>query len=592
VKSPVLAKAEEELREEQKNFRQALTLACARGGASAAQLQEFMDVLGPFLKPGLFQALPTAEHLLRVELEGVAKKVEEEKKKEREGKQLHLAGDAAQDLRGRSVFLTTAQFGTESQLLDIQFPSGSMDSARLFNINNGIFARAGGSSLIDSYHSDSVAYHLKYGRTLLSILFLPDVCHRVDGILDVMLESMKCIVDLVSCLVNLFSSINRKWISGFEKKLKDEKYVYRKFPSPGQTRAWTGSYRVLEWCFEYLNPVAEYVRATYDSKKDPSAKFSDMHKMVTSNQWDDTKFVVVWLLRYCADLVAAIMKWQGRDVLAHEVFGTASQFLDFFNFEKASFRDDNTFRQYVLLSDDKKGDLYSYYKDSVRDKKWVKDGLIIAVMAGRNQFMKNWGVFSRVNGDEEFSLSIDEEGDVFQRPQLSFFALCSVLNPRERFNQLPPSRDLFDDAIPWEIDDLKKDKIYEQLVNYMKDDSIGLMGMNGDIKLFWKSLSMDLQLNAKYGLLSIFALRCLDVPVGSAEVERAVSAYNKVVTSDRLSLSDENIRHYVFIYANGNVKKKEQNEKRRNSQVKKQKSKSDDRFYAMSDDSFWPKPLT
>ena len=64
----------------------------------------------------------------------------------------------------------------------------------------------------------------------------------------------------------------------------------------------------------------------------------------------------------------------------------------------------------------------------------------------------------------------------------------------------------------------------------------------------------------------------------SAEVERAVSAYNAICTTDRLALSNDNIRDYVMLYAN-NPDRKEKNTKRAETRAKVQKEKAKERQY-------------
>jgi hypothetical protein len=53
--------------------------------------------------------------------------------------------------------------------------------------------------------------------------------------------------------------------------------------------------------------------------------------------------------------------------------------------------------------------------------------------------------------------------------------------------------------------------------------------------------------------LAAYALRTLDVPVSSADAERAFSSYNKLVCSSRLSLSDDSIRVLHSAAWNGDI---------------------------------------
>jgi hypothetical protein len=64
-----------------------------------------------------------------------------------------------------------------------------------------------------------------------------------------------------------------------------------------------------------------------------------------------------------------------------------------------------------------------------------------------------------------------------------------------------------------------------------------------------------------------------------AEVERAVSAYNRIVTFDRTNLKDERISQFLKIYCNANVQRKEKNLKRSQKSYMKQKEKGENRDY-------------
>jgi hypothetical protein len=145
--------------------------------------------------------------------------------------------------------------------------------------------------------------------------------------------------------------------------------------------------------------------------------------------------------------------------------------------------------------------------------------------------------------------------------------------------------EIFKNGISWDIeeDDLKT--IHDQLRVFLKDASLNY-AESTDVRLFWVTLG-DSQ-RVKYGKLARFAKRCLDTPGGSAEVERSVSIYNQIVTSDRTRLSDERIQEYVKIYANGNKERQEKNDKRARNNLVAQKKKAEDRIYQLDDNAFKP----
>ena len=267
-------------------------------------------------------------------------------------------------------------------------------------------------------------------------------------------------------------------------------------------------------------------------------------------------------------------KGQGK----HTIFPTVLGLLEWMNYSNEELKGD-LFQSQVLMDNEA---LIKAYKGA-NDKKWVKGGLVNAIGAGRVQLLKNWGIFERDVGAKEWNLTIDEHGDVFRKEQLSFYAICSVLDPRSRDLQLPPARSLFFEAFPWKIDDERKGQVYDQLVIYLKDPALALPD-DGDLNLFWESLEQKSR--AKYGKLARFALRCLSVPGSSAEVERAVSSYNNIVTNDRVRLSDDCARDYVTVYTN-NPDRKEKNAKRSESMRKAQKKRQ--REYELDFKAFKPR---
>lgn len=292
----------------------------------------------------------------------------------------------------------------------------------------------------------------------------------------------------------------------------------------------------------------------------------------------------MWALQYSQDIVVMVMSFQSRIIsTVQEVFPQVSGLLAFMDHTEERLKSREGFKTLVLMDDE---ELHSAYKDC-QDKAWVKDGIVAAIVGGRNQLLKNWGSFKlKANGDPlELHLEVSREGDVFRKPQLSFFALASLLDPRKRASQTPPSKALFLDGIPWDIEDNKIDTIIKQWGIYLIDDSLSLPE-DGNLRLFWSSLERS---NRKqYGVLSRFAIRVLNVPAGSAEVERAVSAYNNIVTEDRASLGDERARDYVMIYAN-NPRRKEKNARRAARNLERQKKKKDERLYIWKSGAFEPK---
>lgn len=557
-----------------------LAMATAAGGASVPQMGHFVHLLKKWLNPAIVTHLPNDPYaIMQKGLPLAAAAVEREASDERRGYQHHLSGDAATDNRGRSVYLTTTEFGGgKSQLVDIAFPVSSLDAKVVGEINSRVIAAMGGNAKVDTYHHDSAAYMVKWGKTLDSTYTLDcgDVVHRLDGAMDRMFESSTELKLVVSCLNNLLCSSHRGFVQGFSNFVQT-KYEFRKYPSPGETRAWTGTYRVLEWCFLYLDLLVEYVGDTFPRTPDPSEKFKEFYEFACDEQRRlEFRLLLVWYLQYCADFVVWIMQLQSRIVpCAQSIFGAILSMLDFTVHSKDTLRSKEFFQSRILLGD--KGLQAAY--STVINKKKVKEVMVTAVDAAGVQLAKNFGVFTRKIGVDSWTVEFTCEGDAIGSKQIIFYAICSALDMRDRTLQIPPAREMFD-QIPWDITPASLDGIHQQLSALLKDAAIALP-LDGDLRGFYRSLEMSKR--SAYGKVARFALRCLDVPGGSAEVERAVSAYNRIVTTDRTRLSDENIRNYVMIFANGNAERKRHNEQRSADSLVAQKKKKDDREFNIED---------
>jgi hypothetical protein len=582
-KRPSVGTTKEQLLELQADLAEAVAL----GGLSFLQLEPIIALLKKWL-PGVASKLPLDVYaILDRGLPIASAKVEEEAARARVGFQLHLSGDAATDERDKSVFLTTAEFdGGRSQLLDVAFPSDSLNHVSLGNLNMKIIARVGGYEKVDTYHHDGVSYGIKYGNEHLGgtyTRFLTDPCHRLDGVLDAMLASSVPMQAIISCLNNIFKSTNRSFKGEFSSYLDEQGLVLLKYPSPGETRAWTGQYRVLEWLYMYYDHLARFILQRFPHMKDPSTKMIELKEFFQNDaQCNDFKIVLVWFLQYTADLVTPIVSLQSRTIASvHTVFPTLIGLLSFMNYSNAELKERVFFREQVLMDDEL---LLTAYNNA-RDKSWVKDGIVNAIGHGRIQLIKNWGDVEKVITQDSWVLKFDDEGDSIFPDQVAFYAIAAALDPSNRTVQVPPERDFFLKTIKWNISGDEKDAILDQLRVFVKDGSV-VANDATDIRLFWSSLGQSQR--SKYGKLSRFAKRVLDTPGGSAEVERAVSIYNRVVTWDRSRLSDARVRDLVMIYANGNSKRQEKNDKRARKNLEAQKKKKASRAYQLNDQAFKP----
>lgn len=144
-----------------------------------------------------------------------------------------------------------------------------------------------------------------------------------------------------------------------------------------------------------------------------------------------------------------------------------------------------------------------------------------------------------------------------KQPSWSFFEAARIFDPRLVSSHDGLSHDIARyKAVPWLAKDASNHKLLEEWTIYVAQGQADLVGYavcdassveHFDITRYWIDKRTSLP------LLSAHALRALDVPVSSADVERAFSAYKKLVCPSRLALCDESVRVLHSAAWNGDI---------------------------------------
>ena len=112
------------------------------------------------------------------------------------------------------------------------------------------------------------------------------------------------------------------------------------------------------------------------------------------------------------------------------------------------------------------------------------------------------------------------------------------------------------ESIPWLTKDMNNQKLLEEWSIYVAQGQAELQAYinvdsnnveHFDISRYWNDRRASLP------LLTGHAERVLNVPVSSADAERAFSSYNKLVSSSRPNLADESIRVLHSASWNGDI---------------------------------------
>lgn len=156
------------------------------------------------------------------------------------------------------------------------------------------------------------------------------------------------------------------------------------------------------------------------------------------------------------------------------------------------------------------------------------------------------------------STSLSIKNYIGKQSSWSFFEAARVFDPR-RLSGGPDavSRDIaVYKAIPWLRNDMDDQRLLEDWSIYVTQDQSDLKQYSNvdgnstevfDISRYWHDRRASLP------RLTRHALRTLDVPVTSADAERAFSSYNKLVCYSRLSLSDESVKVLHSAAWNGDI---------------------------------------
>ena len=256
-------------------------------------------------------------------------------------------------------------------------------------------------------------------------------------------------------------------------------------------------------------------------------------------------------------------------------------------------------------------------------KRPVKKSITAAMLAGRKQLRKNFGVIERAVVDRSveppFIVDLDKKlthrdrvcmedaaaregaddqateqrwtlnpwktdadfesqeyvvGDSSGKDSMLFYWIAELADVYAKDDYaLKPSRDMFYHCVPWDYTEAEWNTLYTQLCGYIDarlcDLNVPAVKPDDgfDLFLMWRSLGRT----AAYKELGAFFVRMLEVPGSSAQAERSISAYNHIVKDKRLRLSKEHIKSYVMIYANGNIRQERARKRREYSKKKRRK---------------------
>ena len=178
----------------------------------------------------------------------------------------HLQIDPGTDNAKNKMSVVSTQFGNgaevETAILDITF----LDATNADTVSeqlDRVCAKASETGRVDSVHMDSASYFMKMlrdGRIPEHVLALPDVPHRFDGVLAKIMEPL-LLYTFIKYLKQLFNTNNIKWIASFFRLVLKHfaNHDIVEFPSPSQTRAWMGDYRIAVWLWTHFDIFMAYV---------------------------------------------------------------------------------------------------------------------------------------------------------------------------------------------------------------------------------------------------------------------------------------------------------------------------------------------
>jgi hypothetical protein len=382
-----------------------------------------------------------------------------------------------------------------------------------------------------------------------------------------------------------------------------------------------GDYRIAVWLWTHFDVFMNYVTLYADGFADNQAneKKSAAYlwmRALTDILMDQLRMELAWLLNTVEPLVTAITQLQSSSQpVVHRIAPLYRELMTTFDIEPAN---------YDFLTECLHDDalLKSFYKERENStKRAAKKTIVAAMLAGRAQLRKNFGVINRcvvwrpveapfiaragpshadrVKIEEEHAARASEEhvdqrwtlapwksvdafenlnnytiGDSSGKSSMLFYWIAELADIYAKDHYpLKPSRDMFYNCVPWYYSEDHWDILYDQLCTYIDARLVDLNlpeekpEKGFDLILAWKALSRA----PGYNVLALFFLRVLNVPGSSAQAERSISAYNTVVKDKRLGLSPERIPTYVMIYANGSLRQKRAAKRRKYASRKRRK---------------------
>lgn len=370
---------------------------------------------------------------------------------------------------------------------------------------------------------DSAPYMIKGVRNFL-ILFKEDLgvvinvncsAHLFDIVIREFINSSRILSSFLSCLRRLFVATSNRFAYFKEYMWKEYKLNLNKPPLGGEHRSWLSDRELLEWSIALYPRGNEKVRLFYALfhwvSIEETQVFAEETKvkqdlLKIQEQNNELHLLIKVALLATEPLAVFLVQCQARSRTIHKVYNTWEDAKNYFNCSQ------------------------NWSLPSNCAQLFEKHPEILKKLSNEMEMMF-----------KAASEKIKSGAALIEKTTWPIFSSARALDPLQMISDKPPKLEL--EKIPFSNEYEFGNSIlkYQMLLKTCDKQDLE---KDQDPSLFFLRYKTDLE------PFSSFALKVLQIPTSSAEVERSFSIYKRLVSPNRPRLSDEMIKHSLFINYN------------------------------------------
>lgn len=489
-------------------------------------------------------------------------------------RQLTLAVDAGTDARHVKAMYFTLDFDQQSFLWQTIF-DGQMTAEKLVAlVNETVISSFGSLDVLDIVTGDRIAYHMSafdiMGKMAPHTLFLPDVCHGADGLINALLSGFPLLQQVVQDLKRTFRS-NYTGVANAWELFQLERDLYPlKMPSPGNTRAWAGPLKILHFVLQRFEALCDFFKevsivdqlsASLEGKALGEIEHLEGAQRIQRTFASESQRILFETLtfeRLAEKMQLQILRGESRVAPSmHTVFRFYKEMRDqFLPWNEAKLN--RTGGEFEKLLQGLDPLLLQMYKSLESGKNEAKRSIFTGVLNVKTLLVKNWGDVELKSDGTKIDLVFHSVGDCWKEPAMCFYLLAAYMDPvQAKEFGMPLSESVVRRGMPWKLpNDLSVHQLGKELADYVDQAKQALLPNNLDLVEMWKGFDAGANMYnmSPQELLVHVGKRIVEKPSGAAQVERAVSVVTEVLSKKRLRMADATVAQTAFIRSSSKVR--------------------------------------